>query len=140
MWTKRESLRPDGSLNGYLYRLTYTTFIDVYRKNKQLDVELQLFKRACLTELVEENEELFRLRLEKVQKAVEELPPRCKEVFILCKQQRMRYKEIAEKLDISIKTVENQMGKALSLIRKKVKSKLVTLLFLFQGQLKKSEL
>ena len=135
LWTKRETLRPDGSLKGYLYRLTYNAFVDIYRKNKQLDIELQLFKRACLTELIEENKEQYQLRLEKVQKAVEELPPRCKEVFILCKQRRMRYKEIAEKLDISIKTVENQMGKALSLIRKKVKTKMVTLLFLLQRQL-----
>lgn len=46
----------------------------------------------------------------------------------------MRYKEIAKKLDISIKTVENQMGKALSLIRKGVKTKLVILLFFLQRQ------
>ncbi len=140
LWTKRKSLRPDGSLNGYLYRLTYNTFIDLYRKNKQLETDLQLFKRESLTELIEENEEQFQLRLEKVQKAIEELPPRCKEVFILCKQRRMRYKEIAEKLDISIKTVENQMGKALSIIRKKVKSKLAVLLFLLQKQFKKDKL
>ncbi len=135
LWAKRESLRLDGSLNGYLYRLTYNTFIDVYRENKQLDVELQLFKRESLAELIEENDEQFQQRLGKVQKAIDELPPRCKEIFILCKQRGMRYKEIAKKMGVSLKTVENQMGKALSLIRKKVKSKLVTLLFLLQRQL-----
>lgn len=45
------------------------------------------------------------------------LPPKCKEIFLLSKLKGLKYKEIAEKLSLSEKTVENQMGKALKLLR-----------------------
>jgi RNA polymerase sigma-70 factor (ECF subfamily) len=50
-------------------------------------------------------------------RAVSELPPRCREVFELSRVHGLRYAEIASTLDLSIKTVEAQMGKALRLIR-----------------------
>ena len=62
--------------------------------------------------------------------AIEKLPPKCKEIFILSKFEQLKYSEIANKLDISIKTVENQMGKAFSIIRKEVKEKNILNLFL----------
>lgn len=45
------------------------------------------------------------------------LPERCREIFIMSKLQTMKYKDIARQLEISEKTVENQMGKALKLLR-----------------------
>jgi RNA polymerase sigma-70 factor (ECF subfamily) len=55
-----------------------------------------------------------------IDQAIEELPSRCKKVFDLCRVQNMSHKEIAEKLSISPKTVENQMGIALKKIRDKL--------------------
>lgn len=49
--------------------------------------------------------------------ALETLPPRCKDVFLLAKLQGLKYREIAEKLEVSEKTVENQMTKAIKLLR-----------------------
>ena len=49
--------------------------------------------------------------------AVAELPPACREVFMLSRTQGLRYAEIAETLGISVKTVESQMGKALRHMR-----------------------
>ncbi|MBN8853067.1 MAG: hypothetical protein BGO55_13965 [Sphingobacteriales bacterium 50-39] len=52
-----------------------------------------------------------------VRQAIDNLPPRCREVFLLSRFSNMTYKEIAGSLDISEKTVENQMTKALKLMR-----------------------
>lgn len=49
--------------------------------------------------------------------ALETLPPRCKDVFLLAKLQGLKYREMAEKLEVSEKTVENQMTKAIKLLR-----------------------
>ena len=45
------------------------------------------------------------------------MPPKCREVFRMSKLQRMKYKEIASRLNISEKTVENHIGKAIKIIR-----------------------
>lgn len=50
-------------------------------------------------------------------KALNSLPPKCKEIFLLVKMHSMSYKQVAESLNISVKTVEAQMGKALRMLR-----------------------
>ena len=52
-----------------------------------------------------------------LEKVLEEMPPKCREVFTMSKLQKMKYKEIAAHLDISEKTVENHIGKAIKIIR-----------------------
>jgi RNA polymerase sigma-70 factor (ECF subfamily) len=65
------------------------------------------------------------------------LPPKCKEVFLLVKMHSMSYKQVAESLDISIKTVENQMGKALRVLRENtgITAMLILAAFLIVKQL-----
>ena len=55
-----------------------------------------------------------------VTKAINSLPPKCRAVFQLSRFEELTYREIAEKMDISIKTVENQMGKALKILRREL--------------------
>jgi len=54
---------------------------------------------------------------QKIADALNQLPPKCREVFLLIKLHGMSYKQAAESLDISVKTVENQMGKAIKVLR-----------------------
>ncbi len=56
-------------------------------------------------------------RAGKLRAALDLLPPKCKEIFLLVKMHSMSYKQVADSLDISVKTVENQMGKALRVLR-----------------------
>jgi RNA polymerase sigma-70 factor (ECF subfamily) len=55
--------------------------------------------------------------MEKLNGLIDQLPPRCKEIFIQNKFRKKKYKEIALDMGISIKTVENQMSKALHFLR-----------------------
>jgi RNA polymerase sigma-70 factor (ECF subfamily) len=53
----------------------------------------------------------------RIEEALNQLPPKCKEVFLLIKLHGMSYKQASEALDISVKTIENQMGKAIKILR-----------------------
>ena len=56
----------------------------------------------------------------KLDQALQELPEQCRTIFQLSRFEELKYREIAERLEISPKTVENQMGKALKLLRMKL--------------------
>jgi RNA polymerase sigma-70 factor (ECF subfamily) len=58
-----------------------------------------------------------------LKKALENLPPKCREVFVLSRVSNLTYKQISDSLGISIKTVENQMGKALKILRSYIRQK-----------------
>lgn len=64
-----------------------------------------------------EQEEERNMQRRKIVKALNLLPPKCREVFLLVKLQGMSYKQTATILNLSVKTVENQMGKALRIFR-----------------------
>ena len=59
---------------------------------------------------------------ERVTAAIDSLPPKCRTIFQLSRFEELTYREIAERLDISVKTVENQMSKALKVLRVKLKN------------------
>jgi RNA polymerase sigma-70 factor (ECF subfamily) len=72
--------------------------------------------------------------------ALQLLPPKCREVFVLSRVNKLTYQQIAETLQISVKTVENQMGKALKILRGFIRGKqlpamavLLLLAFMFPG-------
>ena len=78
LWVNRRKLKIDYSITGYLYRMAYNHFADTYRKNKKIHEELEVFRLASLSELLENNEELFEQRLKSIMIAIDQLPPRCK--------------------------------------------------------------
>jgi RNA polymerase sigma-70 factor (ECF subfamily) len=57
---------------------------------------------------------------DKIERAIEELPVKCKEIFVLNRHENLKYKEIAIRLEISVKTVETQMSKALQHMRERL--------------------
>jgi RNA polymerase sigma-70 factor (ECF subfamily) len=65
------------------------------------------------------------------QKAIEQLPPQCKMVFTLSRVEQLTYAEIAEQMNISAKTVENHMVRALRFLREKLKDYLPLLIWVF---------
>lgn len=116
LWERRESLTISGTLEGYLFSAIKYLTIAQYKKNN-------LFEQYVATVLPSENDINFTEEMvafdelnEAYQKALQLLPERCREVFLL-KRTGLSQREISEKLDISEKTVENQMTKALKILR-----------------------
>lgn len=121
LWNNRNKLLLKTSPKNYLYTIAYNRYIDLYRKKKRDD---ELLRELCLENLrnnIDENHDVLEKRLTKLKKIIENLPPRCKEILHLNKQRGLDYNEIAEKLEISPRTVEEQIRIALKKIRQSFK-------------------
>lgn len=130
LWNKREVLKPENSIKSFLFKIAYNTYIDkLRRKESELNV-LDEWRYKRIVEALDEDNETRNLRIEKVRRAIDSLPKRCKEIFLLCKYEGFKYSEISEILDISTKTVQGQMVKAYKLIREEFKDDNKFLLFM----------
>jgi len=133
IWRQRDKLKDDFSVKSYLYRSVYNEFIDQYRKNKSV-VELEEKYIDALTYIVEEEDNKSIDKLMKLVKSeIENLPPKCKQTFLLSKQEGLSNIEIAEYLNVSIKSVEAHITKAIRILRKVIGDKVEGILFLLLG-------
>ncbi len=115
LWINHEKLNIPFSPKSYLFNSVKNKTIDYLRKEKRrhnVGEPDENYKSVPFHDLVEEAE-----LAEKINQSVENLPEKCKQIFILCRYEGFKYSEIAEKLNISVKTVEMQMGIALKKIR-----------------------
>jgi RNA polymerase sigma-70 factor (family 1) len=133
IWEQRTRLKSNHSIKSFLYKLVYNEFIDQYRKNQSLFTLEKNYFDALNIVVHEDDSESFDRILLAVKKEIQNLPPKCKEIFILSKQEGLTNIEIAEHLDVSIKTVEAQITKAFSLLRSTLKENIMCLLFLLFG-------
>jgi len=117
LWANREILGKADSIKPYLYRSAYNAYIDKFREDRKKEMLMDTLKFEALSEQLEEDHFLQQQRIEKVRNLVETLPGRCKEILLLSKQKGYKNKEIAEHLNISIKTVESQIRIAFQKIR-----------------------
>ena len=133
LWEKRENMEIQVSVKSYLYRAVHNAALNriKHRKVRKQYEEEQLA-------MVSHAEPASHLSLEnelerQIQDAIEGLPEQCRLVFKLSRFEELKYAEIAGRLGISVKTVENHMGKALKVLREKLKDYLVLLIiFLHQ--------
>ncbi len=132
-WQFRQKLDARFSIQGFLYKLVYNEFVNTYQKN-QSTLLLQRKYIESLNEVVEktDKEELAKL-VALATKEIANLPTKCQQIFNLSKSEGLTNMEIAEYLNISVKTVENQMTKAYSILRKQLKDKFKVILFLVFG-------
>ncbi|WP_149276252.1 RNA polymerase sigma-70 factor [Pareuzebyella sediminis] len=116
LWEKRKTILITSSLKNYLFKTCHNQFLLHLRSQKLRFDELDKIKWDVISEATLE-QDLKETKLKKLDDLINELPPRCKEIFIQNKLQKKKYKEIALDLGISVKTVENQMTKALHFLR-----------------------
>lgn len=119
-WEMREELEIHSSVKYYLLKTCHNQFLQHIRKNKREVNLLEEIKWETLKNLQVENKEEQSKKLRLLHSVLDELPPRCKEAFLLSKYNKLKYKEIAEEMGISVKTVEIHVSKALSVLRKSI--------------------
>lgn len=119
VWIKREQLNIDFSPKSFLFQSVKNKALDHLKHRKVeanfVSISLQNSEQQTFNNQLEEAE-----LNNKINTAIQELPPKCREIFILCRFEELKYAEIAERLNISIKTVEMQMSIALKKLRKKL--------------------
>ncbi len=139
IWQQKQELIGAQEIRFYLINAVRNNCISYLRKRKNQPVQFTdstpepepepVITRAAQMELLDEQQR-------KVAEALEQLPPKCKEIFLLIKLHGLSYKEAAASLELSVKTIENQMGKAIKLLREFALTPSVWLyLFIFIRQL-----
>ena len=118
LWKKRAEVRIQGNLKPYLRRAVVNRAIDDWRSRKRAGSWEDISDHNQEAQQTSAQEALEAADLQKiVATAVDALPERCRQVFALSRFEDLSHKEIAERLNISVKTIENQMTKALRIIR-----------------------
>lgn len=118
VWEKRSGIEIQTSLKSYLYRMVRNSCLNVikHEKVKKEHVAHEMATGEFSHESV--SQAMVSSELEgKIYDAMKTLPEQCRLVFQLSRFEELKYAEIADQLNISIKTVENHMGKALKLMR-----------------------
>jgi RNA polymerase sigma-70 factor (ECF subfamily) len=122
LWQDRQKIKIESSLNGYLFRAVHNRCLHwldhsrVVEKHAREMSEREAEKTESPVEIIQYNE----LQL-KIAKVIERLPERCGRIFCMNRFEGFKYTEIAEKLSVSVKTVEANMGRALKEFRKALK-------------------
>ena len=130
-WEKRELLHIDVSIKAYLYQAARYKIIDLYR----LDVKYQKYL-AELAEFMTIDESVItdridnRRKLQEIEFAVNKLPEKMREIFILSRYEHQTTRDIASKTNLSPQTVKNQLSKALRILRINYMSVDIVLFFL----------
>ncbi|CAA0150929.1 RNA polymerase ECF-type sigma factor [Tenacibaculum maritimum] len=145
VWEKRKDLIDDPQAIFYLVAAVKNNCISKLRKKMQhLSVDDVMVRNTLKEDVSKDSDSEEELDVYQfVNKALEELPPKCLVVFKLSRFDLLTYAQIAERLGISIKTVENQMGKAIKIMRSYIKENplppfllvlVEVLAFLYKGQ------
>ena len=122
LWEKRESIQPDREVKSYLSASVRNRCLNYLRDNKRYNgTLLSLGGLLPLLSSDEYSQIEFRELSRQIQHAIDELPEKCREVFRLNRFEQMKYQQIADHLQISVKTVETQMSKALAHLRTRIK-------------------
>ncbi|MBU2906603.1 RNA polymerase sigma-70 factor [Arenibacter algicola] len=131
-WEDKSKLDETKSPKAYLYAIAYNRYIDTVKKAKKQEKLLgQIWERA-LVDRIQEDSDALEERIQKMKQVIDSLPPKCKEIIMLNKIQGVKYKEIADQMGISVKTVESQMRIAFTKIREAFKGDPAMLFFLFK--------
>lgn len=118
LWERRVFIEINSSLKSYLYRAVHNHCL-----NRLKHLNIQETYRQHNAGVLEQTHEsatnhLYASELQRqLDKAIERLPEQCRVAFKLSRFEELKYSEIAEQLGISVKTVENQIGKALKILR-----------------------
>ncbi len=127
LWKNRNKLSSVSNITGYIYKVTRNSCLDFLRTKKNvLAIESNMLQQQNLLNLHALSDDPSSLIIEKELEAqimmeISKLPEKCRTVFVKSRIEGLKHKEIAEDLEISTKTIENHISKALRLLKKRFK-------------------
>lgn len=123
LWELKETLDPDKSLKVYLYQAVkhkgydYLAHQKVVRKYQADQIQDQQ-EVVHQKKIIQEEDKAF---IKAARQAIEGLPQRAQQTYVLHRQDGLTYKEIAQVMDVTVKTVESQMSRALDMLRSRLR-------------------
>lgn len=132
-WEQRKKLNITSSLKNYLFKAVYNEFINQYKKNRATMILEQKYFESLEKAINVHNEVSMEAILVQITLEIENLPPKCREVFILSKKEGLTNIEISDYLKISLKTVEAQITKAFGMLRERLGKKYEMILMIIFG-------
>ncbi len=133
IWNQQDLLNANKNIKSYMYTMVRNHALEIIRRQQigaRITDEILYLHSEANSDPIEDNEIEKYLILDKIYISIRQLPPKCAQVFTLAKVNGLSYSQIADDMHISVKTVENQMGKALKLLRAMLNNK-ITLIFIF---------
>jgi len=119
LWQDRQTIRIESSLNGYLYRSVHNRALHYLEHQKVVSRHAgEVLAAADMTSEPVTDAIYYHELQARVARVLERLPERCRLIFRMNRFEGLKYNEIADKLAVSLKTVEADMGKALKEFRK----------------------
>ena len=134
IWEKRQTLTIETSVKNYFFRSIRNHCLNQIQHEKIKKQYADRVLDSARQEIDPEQNFIEVDLIRRIEESIASLPPKRREIFRLSREQGMKYKEIAEALNLSEKTVEAQMGLALKHLRNELKdyrNDLITLLFIF---------
>ena len=132
VWENRAELDENQSFNSYLFTIAKNTILNHFRKKVHQQSYIEYIKQHTKLIHTKTEEDIIFSDLDaQAKKVIDQLPSRRREIFLLSRERGYNNEEIAQRLNISKKTVENQITHALKFIREQLGSKnLIPLLFI----------
>tara|TARA_R110000796_G_scaffold23445_1_gene67087 strand:+ start:24227 stop:24817 length:591 start_codon:yes stop_codon:yes gene_type:complete len=133
-WEKRKKLNVHTSLQNYLFKSVYNEFINAYKRKRSTMILEHKYFEGLERAINLHSEQSFEPIIAQITKEIENLPPKCQQIFVLSKKEGLTNIEISEYLNVSKKTVEAQITKAFGILRERLGKKYDMLLFIFFGR------
>jgi RNA polymerase sigma-70 factor (ECF subfamily) len=130
VWEKRQSIDYRQSFKSFIFTIAHNITIDTFRRKIK---EKKYRDHVLINASIFYDQEEFHISndlLRNVERIIEELPDRRREIFKLRKEKGFSYKKIADELDISVKTVENSINLAVKYIKSRINKGSLIILFL----------
>jgi RNA polymerase sigma-70 factor (ECF subfamily) len=121
VWEKRHGLNHELSFKSYLYTAVRNQALKYIRDTKDKFASLESIDSLADGTILQDDQMHDKETLKLINEAIDQLPGKCREIFMLNRYEGLSYKEITEVLNISINTVKTQMTRALSSLRKALK-------------------
>lgn len=121
LWERRDTIGEISSLPAYLYRSVYNSSLNQLKHNKVKNA----YQQYAVQQMIEKEQQAgtnqgLRELEHRLDTALKELPEQCRTIFQMSRFEELKYREIADRLGLSVKTIEAQMGKALRILRMKL--------------------
>ena len=135
LWETRQFISPGLSAKPYFNRIIHNICLDIIKHDKvkkRVQKDILQTSETIFINNVFENSDSKQLKAD-IDTALSELPEQMRRVFELCRYEGLKYTEVAQQLNVSVKTVEAHMSRALVRLRDKLSGYLVIFLCLMSG-------